>query len=71
LLLNETIELVQQYKIDGFNLDNANTWGQLLEVDTEELERFDTDEQDIYSLEQRFYGDLVRKGKNTGYWFTE
>jgi len=65
------MELVEQYKIDGFNLDNANTWGQLLEADMEELERIDTEEKDIYSLEEKFYGDLVRKGKYTGYWHTE
>ena len=71
LLVQETMFFVEKYGIDGLNLDDSQGWPQLFEADLEEMSRNDTDDEQIYNLENRFYGDFIQKGKITGYWTTE
>ena len=71
MLISESMGLIKQYGISGLYLDDAQTWPQLFEIDEEELMRQDTDGIESYTLEERFYGDVIMRKKFTGYWFTE
>ena len=71
LLINEAIELISKYKIDGLHLDDAQCWPNLLEANISELERNDTDGTPAYTPEEIFYGKIVIPRTFTGYWMTE
>jgi len=71
LMIEETTSFVKKYGIDGLNLDDAQGWPQIFEADFEEMNRIDTDEEQLYNLENKFYGDFIQKNKPTGYWTTE
>jgi len=71
LLISEAIELITKYKIDGLHLDDAQCWPNILDANTTELERNDTDGTPAYTQDEIFYGKIVIPKTFSGYWCTE
>lgn len=71
LLIEETEDLVEKYGVDGFHLDDVQSWPPMFDVDIEELERKEFDGENIYTIEDIFYGKIVLQRSFTGYWATE
>lgn len=71
LLIEETEDLIKKYGVDGFHLDDIQSWPPMFEVDIEELERKEFDGENIYNIEDIFYGKIVLQRSFTGYWATE
>ena len=63
--------MIEACEIDGIVLEDAQSWPQIFEVDTEELERKDTDGTNAYGLDDLFFGNIVKTKSVSGYWATE
>jgi starch synthase len=68
MLLEDTITLVEKYKLNGIHLDNAQTWPVILELDEEELYRKDPDGSSAYTNKEILNGEIVKQCEGQGYW---
>ena len=71
LLIQEILELVDKYKIDGVHLDNCQAWPQIMEIDAAEIYRIDTDGKPAYSPMEILNGEIVIPNEESGYWNTD
>ena len=70
-MIQETVEFVQKYEIDGIHIDNAESVPQYFDLNIEELTRRENDGERSCSKEDLFYGDIVLPDTESGYWATE
>jgi len=49
LLIEETLNFIQKYQVDGIQLDNGQAWPQIMEPDLEEMYRVDPDGEPAYT----------------------
>ena len=68
LLIDEIVTYTQKFGIDGIHLDNGQAWPQIMEPDTEELQRIDVDGEPAYTPEDFMNGTVVIRNENHGYW---
>lgn len=68
MLIQDTVKIVEKYKITGVHLDNAQTWPVILELDEEELYRKDSDGVQAYKDKEILDGVMVRQCEGQGYW---
>ena len=68
LLIDEVVQYTQKFGIDGIHLDNGQAWPQIMEPDTEELQRLDVDGVPCYTSEDFMNGEVVIRNENHGYW---
>lgn len=68
LLVNEILDLVDKYQIDGVHLDNCQAWPQIMEIDLNEVYRIDTDGKPAYTPMEILNGEIVTPNKESGYW---
>lgn len=71
MIIQETIDFIKKYDIDGILIDNAEIIPQYYEINVEELSRRETDGEPTYSKEDMFYGNIVLPTIESGYWATE
>ena len=71
LIIQETVEFVKKFNIDGIVIDNADIAPQYFDVNVEELSRRETDGENTYTPEDMFYGNIVAPTSESGYWATE
>eukprot|EP00736_Rhodelphis_marinus_P004238 Rmarinus@m.30150 len=60
--------LIDKYGIDGVRVENAQSLPLIMEPDVQELDRRDVDGCMAYSVEERFFGEVVVCNKEYGYW---
>lgn len=70
LLIEETLNFIKKYNVDGIQLDNGQAWPQIMEPDLEEMYRVDPDGELAYSAMDVLNGEVVLKNENHGYWDT-
>jgi hypothetical protein len=71
LLIQETVEFIRRYDIDGIHIDNAEIAPQYFDLDIEELTRNENDGEKSYAKEALFYGEIVLPNSESGYWASE
>lgn len=70
LMINEVKTLAREYGVRGIRLSNAQSYPLIMEADMKELRRLDTDGVAHYSLNEIFYGQIVKENEELGYWST-
>ena len=70
LLIDDTLELISKYNINGVHLDNAQSWPNIYNVDHDEMLREDVDEDYTrrYSNYEILNGIIVQPNEECGYW---
>ncbi len=68
LLVDDVIEVVEKYSINGVHMDNAQAWPQILELDRDEMYKLDSDGKYHYTTEEIFSGLIVKRNESYAYW---
>jgi len=68
LLVKDIVDLATKHDINGVLLDNCQAWPQIMQIDTEEMYRQDTDGVRSYSNVDILNGEIVKRDEDTGYW---
>ena len=71
LLIQEIKEVAKRYNIDGIHINNCQNLPQIMEVDTAELTRIDSDGNVAYNQTEIINGEIVIPNTEKGYWDTE
>lgn len=71
LLVNDILEVSRKYSIDGIHIDNAHSWPQIMELDSVEMYRKDSDGVPHYSTQEIFDGIVVKRNEFFAYWASD
>ncbi len=71
LFLDEVRMMANKYGVRGIRLDNAQSFPPIMAPNVEELLRVDTDGQPHYSLDEVFFGAVVKASNEHGYWTSD
>ena len=66
-MLQDVISFAKKYEIDGIHIDNAQSWPQIMELDSAEMYRKDTDGEPHYSTQEIFDGLVVIRNEKFAY----
>ena len=71
LLIEEIKAIAEKYNINGIHIDNCQLLPQIMEVDSAELSRIDSDGSTAYTHSDIINGEIVVPNTEKGYWDTE
>jgi len=71
LFLSEIHTMASKYGVRGIRLDNAQSFPPIMTPNMEELLRVDTDSEPHYSLDEIFFGSVVKASSEYGFWSSD